>query len=132
MFVKSSNVPSIDNSIDAMLCWFDSEPLDMNKKYLLKHTTNMTKATISEFKYIIDVNTLHKTSKRVMEENDIGRFTTHRFFHSFHSEISRSMMHGRRAEMLAYCANFVIQYTVYERRSTIKSEMARRRRHKHQ
>ncbi len=74
MIVKTINVPQIDNSIDAMLCWFDSEPLDMNKKYLLKHTTNITRATVSEFKYVIDVNTLHRTEKKVMEENDIGRF----------------------------------------------------------
>ena len=79
MIVKTINVPNIDNSIDAMLCWFDSKPLDTNKKYLLKHTTNVTRATISEFKYIIDVNTLHRTDKKVMEENDIGRFRIETF-----------------------------------------------------
>ena len=83
MISKTVNVPHVDNSIDAMLCWFDSEPLDMNKKYLLKHTTNITKATISEFKYIIDVNTLHRTDKQTMEENDIGRFRIETFNNIF-------------------------------------------------
>jgi len=94
MFVKPGNIPYIDNSIDAMLCWFDSEPLDVNKRYLLKHTTSVTKATISEFKYIIDVNTLHRTDKKVMEENDIGRFRIETFNKIFFDPYNKNKVTG--------------------------------------
>lgn len=74
MIVKTSNIPSVENAIDAMLCWFDSEPMDIEKKYILKHTTKTTKATISKLEYVIDVNTLHRVYSRDFKENDIGRF----------------------------------------------------------
>jgi len=72
LLCRTTNIPFIDDEINATMCWFDKKPLDLNKKYILKHTTNETKAVISNLKYIIDVNTLHKTNKKIMEENDIG------------------------------------------------------------
>jgi len=73
MIVRTANIPYINNSIVAMMCWLDKTPMDINKKYILKHTNKTTKAVVSDFKYVIDVDTLHRSKKEVMEENDIGK-----------------------------------------------------------
>ena len=94
MIVKIGNVPKIGNSLDAMLCWFDNQSLDMNKKYLLKQTTNITRVTVSELKYIIDVNTLHKTNKKILKENDIGRFRIETFNKIFYDSYKNNKETG--------------------------------------
>ena len=68
MIVRTANIPYINNSIVAMMCWLDKTPMDINKKYILKHTNKTTKAVVSDFKYVIDVDTLHRSKKEVMEE----------------------------------------------------------------
>jgi sulfate adenylyltransferase subunit 1 len=74
MFVKSSaNPPRVEKEFEAMLCWLAEAPLDLNRKYIIKHTTRMVKCLFSRLEYRVDVNTLahHETAKLNM--NDIAR-----------------------------------------------------------
>ncbi len=74
MFVKLYNKPKISQNIEVMLCWLSSENLNLQKKYILRHTTKETKCEIKRIRYKVDINTLNKKSKQVtLGLNDIGR-----------------------------------------------------------
>lgn len=87
MLVHVHNLPERTNKFDALLCWLSDEPLALERSYLIKHTTKITKAQISELRFAIDIDTLHREQKNSLELNDIGRVavTTHEkiFFDSY-------------------------------------------------
>ncbi|WP_242452843.1 sulfate adenylyltransferase subunit CysN [Prosthecochloris ethylica] len=73
MLVRPDNMPKIERHFESMLVWMSEEPMEPNKHYLIKHTTNMTRARIDKIRYRIDVNTLNKSDSDAFELNDIGR-----------------------------------------------------------
>ena len=58
---RGNSIVSVDSAIvpeqqfQAALCWFDDIPLNLRRKYLLKHTTQTTPVKISEIAYVWDV-----------------------------------------------------------------------------
>ena len=59
--------------IRATLCWFDSRPLNIARKYLLKHTTRTVPVRIRAVHHIWDVHTLsHSDLRDTFEMNDLG------------------------------------------------------------
>ncbi len=74
MLVHVNNVPKVDQAFEAMLVWMSEQPMTPGKQYLLKHTTNTSNAVVSDLRYRMDVNTLHR-DKGVehLELNEIGR-----------------------------------------------------------
>lgn len=85
--VRENNIPEISNEIDAMLCWFFEEPLQLGRRYILKHTTQTVFAYVQDIIYQLNVETLRKDQKDNLESNDIGRvrITTQRsvFFDAY-------------------------------------------------
>lgn len=73
MLVRSENMPKIERHFESMLVWMSEEPMDASKQYLIKHTTNTTRARIDKIRYRIDVNTLNKSECETFQLNDIGR-----------------------------------------------------------
>jgi bifunctional enzyme CysN/CysC len=73
MLVHPHNVPRIDRSLDTMLVWMSEEPMDIGGDYLIKHTTRTLPVRISELRYRVDVNTLHRAESTGLELNEIGR-----------------------------------------------------------
>ena len=73
MFVKADALPTVAKEFEATLCWLAEAPLDLNRKYIVKHTTRTAKCLFSRLEYRVDVNTLahHETGKLNM--NDIAR-----------------------------------------------------------
>lgn len=76
---RGNSIVSADSAIvpeqqfQAALCWFDDIPLNLRRKYLLKHTTQTTPVKISEIAYVWDVNTLSRVeSAETLKLNDIG------------------------------------------------------------
>ena len=65
---RGNSIVSADSAIvpeqqfQAALCWFDDIPLNLRRKYLLKHTTQTTPVKISEIAYVWDVNTLSRAN----------------------------------------------------------------------
>jgi len=43
MLVASSDALEPKKQLDAMLCWLSETPLDLNRRYLLRHTTREVK-----------------------------------------------------------------------------------------
>ncbi len=73
MFVKANAMPQVAKEFEAMLCWLAESPLDMNRKYLVKHTTRMVKCLFSRLEYRVDVNTLAHHETTLLNMNDIAR-----------------------------------------------------------
>lgn len=72
MLVHPENMPEVGRYFETMLVWMDEEPMDRNKHFYLKHNTNMTRATVSEVSYLVDVNTMNKRSADRFSLNEIG------------------------------------------------------------
>ncbi len=73
MFVKSANLPRVAKEFEAMLCWLAETPLDLNRKYIIKHTTRVVKCLFSRLEYRVDVNTLAHHAATMLNMNDIAR-----------------------------------------------------------
>jgi len=66
--------PTLSKQISADLCWLDSEPLSLSRKYALRHTTNTVGAKVKEIKQVLDVETLsHAGDTHPLTANEIGR-----------------------------------------------------------
>ena len=74
MIVHVNNQPQVGQAFEAMLVWMAETPLTPGGQYLIKHTTRMTPGIVSQVRYRIDVNTLHKHDEaESLELNEIGR-----------------------------------------------------------
>ncbi|MBN1474631.1 MAG: sulfate adenylyltransferase subunit CysN [Syntrophaceae bacterium] len=73
MIVRKKNLPLIENSLEAIVCWMDDEPMTINSSFIMKHTTRSVRASVKSIVYKIDVNTLHRQRAERFLLNDIGR-----------------------------------------------------------
>jgi len=73
MIVRENNSPKIDQDIDLMICWLGNEPMQLNGKYAVKHTSSDVRCMIKEVVYKVDINTLERAEDTSFKMNDIGR-----------------------------------------------------------
>lgn len=68
LIAKKNNQPIVTQDVDAMICWFNPISAKLRHKYSMFHTTNSTKAMITDIVYKIDIHSLD----RDMEDKTIG------------------------------------------------------------
>src|SRR5262245_47147838 len=74
MIVRSGDNVSVAKQFDADICWLNEQPLDVQRKYAIKHTTKSAKAFVSQIQYRVDVNTLERIDRiSQLQMNDIAR-----------------------------------------------------------
>jgi sulfate adenylyltransferase subunit 1 len=74
MLVRPKNIPRVEKEFEAALCWMHEEPMEVGRKYLIKHTSRLVRGLIKELRYGIDVDTLHRDLQmRSLGLNEIGR-----------------------------------------------------------
>lgn len=73
MIVAPNNAPTLTNGVEAMLVWFHDAPMKPGASYLIKHTTSQTSATITDLRYRINVNDLHRETVPELAMNEVGR-----------------------------------------------------------
>jgi len=73
MIVRKKNLPQVENSLEAIICWMDETVLSMTTSYILKHTTRYVRAFIKKIVYKIDIDTLHRVPADTFLLNEIGR-----------------------------------------------------------
>ncbi|MBZ0111363.1 MAG: sulfate adenylyltransferase subunit CysN, partial [Thermoanaerobaculia bacterium] len=73
MLVAPGNVPHLEHSFEAMVVWMAEEPMHPGDGYVLKHTSVVAPATVSDLRYRMNVSTLHREPLDRLELNDIGR-----------------------------------------------------------
>ncbi|MDX1957761.1 MAG: GTP-binding protein [Leptospiraceae bacterium] len=68
------NQPEVENEFSTYLCWMDTKTVKVGTKFLLRQTTVMMKAVISEIEYKINTSTLEKIyGETELSLNDIAR-----------------------------------------------------------
>ena len=65
----------VTRSVHASLVWMDQRALDLNQRYLLKHTSQIVPAFISAVKHRTNISTLAREDAGSLEMNDIGAVT---------------------------------------------------------
>ena len=74
MIVKPERMPAITQDINIMMCWMNQRPLQLNGKYIVKHTTREVRCVIKEIHYKVNVNNLeHILDDKTVRLNDIAR-----------------------------------------------------------
>jgi sulfate adenylyltransferase large subunit len=72
MLALTGNLPHVARRFDATVVWMNQKPLEPNRSYLIKQTTQVTQARVRQIRYRIDVNTLKHEPARALELNAIG------------------------------------------------------------
>ncbi len=76
MIAHPNNLPYMDAQLDAMVCWMDEQPLQLSRKYLLKHTTHTVRSMIRKVNYRVDTDTLTRDDTAgMLQLNEIGRLS---------------------------------------------------------
>jgi sulfate adenylyltransferase subunit 1 len=71
---EDKHPPVLSKELSADLCWLDSEPLSLSRKYALRHTTNTVAAKVKNIQQVLDVQTLSQASDvQALSTNEIGR-----------------------------------------------------------
>jgi len=71
---EDTHPPVLSKQLSADLCWLDSEPLSLSRKYALRHTTNTVSAKVKLIQRVLDVETLsHASDIHALTANEIGR-----------------------------------------------------------
>jgi bifunctional enzyme CysN/CysC len=80
MIVKPGNLPRVTRRFDAHLVWMHERPLDTEKAYLVKHTTQTVRAQIDKIYFEVDMDTLEEKPSDGIGLNDIAkvRLSCHR------------------------------------------------------
>ena len=73
MLVRPDNVPQMTDAFDATIVWMTDEPLTPGKQYWFKQGTKTAAGSISNLRYRIDVNSLHREETPTLALNEIGR-----------------------------------------------------------
>ena len=80
MIVKPDNLPRVTRRFDAHMVWMHERPLDTEKAYLVKHTTQTVRARIDKIYHEIDMHSLEARKTDGIELNDVAkvRLSCHR------------------------------------------------------
>ncbi|MDB4977404.1 MAG: adenylyl-sulfate kinase [Myxococcaceae bacterium] len=80
MIVRPDNRPRASRGFDANVVWLHERPLDPEKSYFLKHTTQTIRMQVSKVQSKTDLVTLKRVPAETLELNEIGllSITTHR------------------------------------------------------
>ena len=62
-------------SVAADVCWMADEPLDMRRKYWIKHGTKQTSAKVTAVDTLLDINTQQRHPAQGLKLNDIARIS---------------------------------------------------------
>ena len=74
--ITTSGAPSIVGTrVRASLVWMDQQPLDLNRRYLVKHTSHTAPAFVSSIEHRTEIGTLEHVPADNLEMNSIGVVT---------------------------------------------------------
>ncbi|MBX9868869.1 MAG: 50S ribosome-binding GTPase [Burkholderiaceae bacterium] len=62
-------------TVNADVCWLSEEPLDLRRRYWLKHTTRQVAAKVSSVDTLLDINTQERRPASTLHLNDIARIS---------------------------------------------------------
>ena len=75
LIVSSHTPATVTKGLKAALVWMDQQPLERNRRYLLKHTSQTARAIITSIEHRTDIGTLVHEPAESLEMNGIGVVT---------------------------------------------------------
>lgn len=75
MLSNAARPANLLKTVDADVCWLSEEPLDLRRRYWLKHTTRQVAAKVSSIDTLLDINTQERRPASTLHLNDIARIT---------------------------------------------------------
>jgi sulfate adenylyltransferase subunit 1 len=72
MLVSPDNPPTVASRVEAMVVWFDAEPLVPGRTYLIKHSVRTSRAKATAIDYRVNMNTLDEEPAQELKMNDIA------------------------------------------------------------
>jgi sulfate adenylyltransferase subunit 1 len=75
MLSNAARPANLLKTVDADVCWLSEEPLDLRRRYWLKHTTRQVAAKVSSVDTLLDINTQERRPASTLHLNDIARIT---------------------------------------------------------
>jgi sulfate adenylyltransferase large subunit len=72
MLVSTAHSPRVSRHFEAMVVWFNAEPTEPGRSYLLKHTSRTVRAKAQNIRYRVNVNTLVQEPVASLQMNDIA------------------------------------------------------------
>ncbi len=74
MIVRENNAPSMEQEFDIMICWMNTNNLQVGGKYAIRHTVKDARCVIKDIRYKIDINSMHRNeADKEIAMNDIAR-----------------------------------------------------------
>ncbi|HEY5800139.1 MAG TPA: GTP-binding protein [Burkholderiaceae bacterium] len=75
MLASSAQPATLLKTVSADVCWLSEEPLDLRRKYWIKHTTRQTAARVTKVESLLDINTQQRAPADGLKLNDIARIS---------------------------------------------------------
>jgi sulfate adenylyltransferase large subunit len=75
LIVSSHSPATVTKSVKAALVWMNQRPLELNRRYLLKHTSQTVPAFVSSIDHRTNIGTLAHEPAETLEMNGIGVVT---------------------------------------------------------
>ena len=72
MIASAERIPEVTRQFDASVVWLNEQPLDPSRTYVLKHTTQTTRAEIKALQHRLNVTSLEREPADRLEMNAIG------------------------------------------------------------
>jgi sulfate adenylyltransferase subunit 1 (EFTu-like GTPase family) len=70
--IAAGDDPEASRHFEATLVWMNERPLDLSRRYLIKHTTQLVPAYISAVQHRVNIGTLEGEPASALEMNQIG------------------------------------------------------------
>ena len=72
MLAEATRPATLLKTVNADICWLSEEPLDLRRKYWLKHTTRQVAARITKIDSLLDINTQERRAADEVKLNGIA------------------------------------------------------------
>lgn len=74
--VKTSELPLEGQQVSLLICWLNHRPLQLRKKYIIRHTTDELQGMVTNVEYKVNINTLENVQgDNNINMNDIAKVT---------------------------------------------------------
>jgi sulfate adenylyltransferase large subunit len=70
--IAAGDEPAASRHFEATLVWMNERPLDLSRRYLIKHTTQLVPSYISAVQHRVNIGTLEGEPASALEMNQIG------------------------------------------------------------
>ena len=72
--VDNQNLPSVDNQFVINICWFNPTPMQLRKKYIVRHATQEVQGLFTEIDFRVDISKQERiTGVNELQLNDIAQ-----------------------------------------------------------